>query len=65
MLLTELGGFGICQIMGGYFFFSENVCQLGVMGHTYNPSYSGGGSRRITGSGYPGQKHKTICQKQN
>jgi hypothetical protein len=32
--------------------------------HTYNPSYLEGRGRRTAVQGQPGQKHKTMCEKQ-
>jgi hypothetical protein len=36
----------------------------GVVMHTCNPRYPGGGGRRITVPGRPRQKHETLSEKQ-
>jgi hypothetical protein len=37
---------------------------LGVVVYAYNPSNLGGGDRRITVHGWPGQKQNTLFEKQ-
>jgi hypothetical protein len=40
------------------------VIKLGVVVHTYNLGYSGGGDRKITDRGWLQQKLETLCKKQ-
>jgi hypothetical protein len=37
----------------------------GMMVQVYNPSYSGGGDKRIWVQGQPGQKHETLSEQQS
>jgi hypothetical protein len=45
--------------------FKENSgSRLDIVVHTCNPSYSGGGDRKIAVRGWPGQKAETLSENQ-